>query len=91
MPCAYSAQACGAFFDALPLRCLSACGAPRGARRSCERADTIGLRFSARHPPRGGELFDMTSRAIARRGDEACVGGSSRYCATGSAGVRKRL
>src|SRR5581483_4257945 len=25
-------------------------------------ADTIGLRFSARHPPPGDSLFDMTSR-----------------------------
>jgi hypothetical protein len=44
----------------------SAIGAPRGApRRDPNRiVDTIGLRFSARHPPQSrGELFDMSSRA----------------------------
>ena len=41
-------------FYALSLRCFSACGAPRGARRGPSRiADTIGLRLSARHPLRG--------------------------------------
>ena len=30
-------------------------------------ADTIGLRLSARHPPPGDSLFDMTSRDVAAR------------------------
>ena len=51
-----------------PLAYLSACGAPRGARRvSARKRGTKGLRFSARHPPSKGRFFEMTSRDFAAR------------------------
>ena len=38
--------------EARPAAVIAVIGAPRGARRSPQgRADTTGLRFSARHPP----------------------------------------
>ena len=52
------------FFDALPLRCLSECGAPRGASRDPKTiVDTNRFAlFGAPSPfTQRGELFDMTS------------------------------
>jgi hypothetical protein len=51
MTCA-SARSSRAFFNALPLRYLSACGAPRGASAIPQGSRATSLRFSARHPPR---------------------------------------
>ena len=47
-------------------------GAPRGARRGPSRiADTIGLRFSARHPPSGAHTLWVILGDMGEHGDKA--------------------
>jgi hypothetical protein len=58
------------FFNALPLRCMSACGAPRARRfRQRMRSHRI-LRFSARHPL-GGNLLMPRGRTQQSPGADA--------------------
>ena len=64
----YRLEALSAFFDALSLRYLSACGAPRGARAVPPRIASYQFAlFGAPSPSVGGSLFDIPSRDLAAR------------------------